>query len=192
MEEVMAKILFITSSWRKGSNSSCLAAHAVEGAKSNGHTVTVVDIAQLHIGPCRACMACHKNKNGRCVQHDDMTQFYPPLEEADVLIFASPVYWFNLCGQIKQFIDRCYALAAKEMPDGKTYFSRKKIGVVLAHEGNDPFDSGGINAIRSIQDICSYTGANFVGALYGSANNEGEVADNAALLKKARAYGIAL
>jgi multimeric flavodoxin WrbA len=137
-------------------------------------------------------MACHKSKKGLCIQNDDMIPFYPPLEEADVLIFASPVYWFNLCGQIKQFIDRCYALSAKEMPDGKSCFSRKKIGVVLAYEGDDPFDSGGINAIRSIQDMCSYTGATFVGALYGSANNEGEVAGNAALLEKARVYGAAL
>lgn len=188
----MAKVLFITSSWRKNSNSSCLAAHAAEGAEKNGHDVTTVNIARLNIGPCRACMVCQKNKSGRCVQQDDMDQFYPLLEEADVLIFASPVYWFNLCGQIKQFIDRCYAVAGKEMPDGGTCLGRKKIGLVLAHEGDDPFDSGGINAIRSIQDTCSYAGATFAGALYGCANAEGEAARNAALLEKARAYGAAL
>lgn len=88
-----------------------------------------------------------------------MGQFYPMLEEADVLILASPVYWFNLCGQIKLFIDRFYALSGKELPDGTNCFSHKKIGLILAHEGDDPYDSGGINAIRSIQDICSYMGA---------------------------------
>jgi multimeric flavodoxin WrbA len=121
-----------------------------------------------------------------------MTQFYPMLEEADVLIFVSPVYWFNLCGQIKQFIDRFYALAGKELADGKNCLGNKKIGLVLAHEGDDPYDSGGINAIRSIQDICSYLGATFAGALYGCANDEGEAANNSALLEKAKEYGAAL
>ena len=188
----MAKILFITSSWRKKSNSACLAFHAAEGAENNGHEVTTVDIARLNIGACRGCLACQKTKSGRCVHQDDMSQFYPLLEEADVLVFASPVYWFNLCGQIKQFIDRCYALAIKELPDGTVCFGKKKIGVVLAYEGEDPFDAGAVNAIRSVQDMCSFLGATFAGALYGTAHNEGEVATNTALREKARAYGAGL
>jgi len=184
----MAKIVFITSSWRKRSNSSWLAARAAEAAEKNGHAVTVVDIARLNIGPCRACMGCRENREGRCVLPDDMGRFYPMLEEADVLIFTSPVYWFNLCGQIKQFIDRCYALGGKE----PHCFSQKKLGLVLAHEGDDPYDSGGINAIRSIQDTCSYLGATFAGALYGCANDEGEAAKSPALLEKAREFGASL
>jgi multimeric flavodoxin WrbA len=137
-------------------------------------------------------MGCWKNKDGRCVLQDDMGQFYPMLEEADVLVFVSPVYWFNLGGQIKQFIDRCYALGGLELPDGANFLSHKKIGLVLAHEGDDPYVSGGINAIRSIQDTCSYVGATFAGALYGCANNEGEAANNPALLEKAIEYGSAL
>lgn len=188
----MAKILFITSSWRKNSNSSWLAAQAAEAAEKNGHDVTTANIAKLSIGPCRACMGCRKKQEGLCIHKDDMGQFYPMIEEADVLIFASPVYWFNLCGQIKQFIDRCYALGGKEFPDGTNCFSRKKIGLVLAHEGEDPYDSGGINAIRSIQDTCSYLGATFAGALYGCANNDGEAAANPILKKKAEEYGATL
>lgn len=188
----MAKILFITSSWRKNSNSSWLAAQAAEAARKNGHDVTITDIARLNIGPCRACMSCRKTQDGRCILTDDMGQFHPMLESADVLVFTSPVYWFNLCGQIKQFIDRCYALGGKTLPDGTNCFSKKKIGLVLAHEGDDPYDSGGVNAIRSIQDTCSYLGAVFAGALYGSANDAGEAENNPALLKKAQEYGASL
>lgn len=188
----MKKVLFITSSWRKGSNSSCLVAHAAEGAADKGYEVTTVDIARQDIGPCRACGACRQTKDGRCIQKDGMSQYYPLLEEADIIVFASPVYWFNLCGQVKQFIDRCYALAGKETPDGCNCLSKKKIGLVLAHEGDDPFDSGGINAIRSIQDICGYLGAPFAGALYGCANEEGEALNNPSLIEKAKAYGAGL
>ena len=188
----MANVLFITSSWRKNSNSSWLAAQAAETAEKNGHTVTTINIARLSIGPCRACMGCQKNEDGRCILYDDMNQFYPMLEEANVVIFTSPVYWFNLCGQIKQFIDRCYAMGGKKLPDGSNCFSRKKIGLILAHEGEDPYESGGINAIRSIQDMCSYLGASFAGALYGCANDDGEAANNLVLLEKAKTYGAAL
>ena len=128
----------------------------------------------------------------KCIQKDDMAQHYPLLEEADTLIFVSPVYWFNLGGQIKQFIDRCYALAGKKMEDGTICFSHKRMGLVLAHEGDDPFDSGGINAIRSIQDTCAYLDIPFVGALYGCALDEGEMEKNTAMIEKAKAYGASL
>ncbi len=189
---MVAKVLFITSSWRKKSNSTCLAAHAAEGAKQSGHDVTTVDIARLRIGPCRGCMACQKTRDGRCVQQDDMHQLYPMVEEADVLVFATPVYWFNLCGQIKQFIDRCFPLAGKATPDGAMALGNKRILLILAYGGEDAFDSGGINALRSIQDICAYTGAIFAGALHGAASDENEMANDPTLLVNARAFGAAL
>ena len=188
----MAKVLIITSSWRKNSNSTCLAGKVAEGARSSGHDVTIADIARLQIGPCRGCNACRKAQTGYCVHKDDMHQFYPMLEAADIIVYASPVYWFNFCGQIKQFIDRCYALGLKVMEDGKSCFSRKKFGVVLAHEGEDAFDSGGVNAIRSIQDMCLYAEAVFAGAFYGHCNEEGEALENAELLERAKNYGILL
>lgn len=191
-EKKMAKILFVTSSWRKNSNSNCLVAYAMEGATTKGHEVTTLDIARLDIKPCRGCGACAKTGDGRCVQKDGMASAYALLEDADMVIFASPVYWFNLCGQIKQFIDRCYALAWKKTPHGGSCLSAKKFGLVLAHEGDDPFDSGGVNAIRSIQDTCAYLGTTFVGALYGCANEEGEAAKNPALVAKAKAFGAGL
>ena len=188
----MAKIVFVTSSWRKKSNSTCLARHAAKAAEDKGHQVTTIDIAKQTIGPCRGCGVCRNDKNGRCVQKDDMAQHYPLVQEADTFIFVSPVYWFNLGGQIKQFIDRCYALGAITMDDGTNCFSHKRMGLILAHEGDDPFDSGGINAIRSIQDTCAYLKIPFVGALYGCALEEGEMETNAAMLEKAKAYGASL
>ncbi len=68
-------------------------------------------------------------------------------------------------------------------------FAAKKIGGVFAYGGEDPFDSGCVNALRCLQDICSYTGATWVPAVYGCAHEAGEVANNAALLQKAEEYG---
>lgn len=188
----MAKVLIVDSSFRKNGNSAALSAQVARGAEAAGHSVTRLDIARLEIRPCRACYACLAEKAAGCVQKDGMTEAYPLVREAEVIIYSSPVYWFNLCGQLKQFIDRCFAVASRRDAEGKSPFARKALGVVLAFEGDDPFDSGGVNALRSIQDICNYTGAKWAGAVYGSANEAGEMARNAPALERAFEFGKAL
>ncbi len=184
----MSEILIVKSSFRKKSNSNLLAERVAEGARERGHQVQEIDISRLQIGPCRGCEGCLQPGSNFCVNKDDMHRFYPAVQAAEALIFASPVYWFNLCGQIKQFIDRCFAVAVS--PDGGVSpFAGKKIGAVLTYGDDDPFDSGCVNALRSLQDICAFTGAKWMPAVYGSAYKEGEIARNMALLEKARKYG---
>lgn len=188
----MAKVLIIASSWRKNSNSTGLAKQVAKGAKSIKHDVHFMDVSRLNIGPCRGCEGCHQPKSKGCVVKDDMQALYPRFNEADVVIFASPIYWFNLGGQIKQFIDRLYAVALPEIGDAPSPLRGKKLGAVLVYGGDDPFDSGCVNAIRSIQDICQYTSAAWAGALYASAMEPGACADNDALMRKALEYGKSL
>lgn len=184
----MPKILIVNSSCRKYSNSNLLSAAVAEGAIQKGHRVEILDISSLEIGPCRGCMGCRKLDARFCAIADGMSPLYPQIVEADAIIYVSPVYWFNLGGQIKQFIDRCFAVAMPRK-DGSGGFARKKLGLVLAFEGDDPFDSGGINAIRCLQDICTYSGAAWGGAVYGTANQEGQMRSNAAALEKAKEFG---
>ena len=190
----MRKVLIVNSSARSKSNSSILSAQVAAGAKSAGHEVETLEIGKLRINPCLGCMACKlPNRSSEyCVQKDDMSPLYKSIVAADVIIYVSPVYWFNLGGQIKQFIDRCFALAASSDTTSANPFSEKKLGAVLAFGGDDVFDSGAINAIRSLQDVCSYTGARWAGAIYGSANDEGAIAADAVLLAKAREFGAGL
>ena len=185
----MAKVLIVNSSYRKNSNSNLISEQIAKGAQEAGHSVTTLDISRLEIKPCHACYACLSDKAIGCVQKDGMTNAYPMVREADVIIYAAPIYWFNLGGQIKQFIDRCFAIASKRDADGKSPFAKKGLGAALAFEGDDPFDSGCINALRSLQDICSYTGAKWLGAAYGSANDQGEMQQNAKALQKAYELG---
>ncbi len=184
----MSAILIVNSSCRKKSNSSLLSSQVAKGAAENGHSVQTVDIGKLHIGPCRGCEACLRPGSNFCAHKDDMNQFYPAVRDADALVFVSPVYWFNLGGQIKQFIDRCFAVAAPGNASGGS-FAGKKIGAVLVYGDSDPFNSGCVNAIRSLQDICTFTGARWMQAVYGSALAAGDIAENAELLERARKYG---
>lgn len=186
------RILFITSSYRKKSTSTALARAAASAAESAGHDVTLVDISRARISPCRGCEACHKPGAKGCVVRDGMQDYYPLALAADCLVFASPVYWFNLCGQIKQFIDRCYAIALAPQPGAPSPFAAKRIGLILAYGGDDVLDSGGVNAIRSFQDICAFTGASFAGALYGLTLSPGGAEENAVLVARAEAFGAGL
>ncbi len=186
----MSSILIINSSFRPKSNSSLLSARVAAGATAKGHTVQTIDIGRLRIDPCWGCEKCWLPNADFCVnKKDDMHQFYPAVRDADALVYVSPVYWFNLGGQIKQFIDRCFAVATSPNYEGPSRFAGKKIGAVLVYGDSDPFNSGCVNALRSLQDICTYAGAQWMGALYGSALGQGEIASNAELMERAREYG---
>lgn len=188
----MSQVLIINSSFRKKSNSSLLSAQVASGARDKGHTVQTIDISRMQIKPCRGCMSCLKPESASCVIQDDMQPLYEHVKQADVLVFVSPIYWFNICGQLKQFFDRCFAVAAKIDPNGLSPFASKKIATVLVYGAEDPFDSGAVNAIRSFQDSCLYTKAEWGGALYGSAMDDGAINQNSELIAKARLFGAAL
>lgn len=184
-ELIMSKIAtIILSSPRKGSNSSALALAMGEGVTKAGGKVEVVDLSKLDIKPCQACMACQGN-GGKCLQEDGMQGVYPTVVASSILILASPIYWFNMCGQIKTFIDRCFAVASIEAGP----FSRKTIALTLAYGGGDTWDSGAVNAIHCVQDICRYTGAAWGGCVYGSAMAPYAFIGNVELLEKARQIG---
>lgn len=187
----MTKVLIISSSYRKDSNSAALAAKVGEGAKISGHEVELIDISRLEIRPCRGCESCIQPKAKSCVTQDDMQALYPKIREADVLILASPIYWFTMCGQLKQFIDRCYAVAVPPEHIGTSPFAEKKIGAIFVYGDEDPLVSGCVNAVRTVEDICRYTGAEWLGALYGSAYGVGEIRENGEIMEKALSYGLA-
>ena len=101
-------ILIITGSPRKKGNSEMLAEAFARGARSNGHTVAVFEAATKNINGCKACGACW-SKGRACFFTDGFTDLEPLLEQADVVVFASPLYWFSFSTQIKAAIDKMNA-----------------------------------------------------------------------------------
>lgn len=186
----MAKrVLVVNGSGRKNSNSRLLGARVAAGAEESGHTVETVDIGGLDIKPCSGCEACIGPEAKGCVVRDDMRDLYPRVVAADVIVLASPIYWFTLPGQIKQFIDRLFAVAVNPGPDGKSPFAAKKIAAAFTYGDADPMESGCVNAVRALQDICAYTGSAWAGAVYGTAKDQGEIQGSVELLEKAKAFG---
>ena len=98
------KVLIISSTPRMGGNSDKLCDAFAEGAKEAGNEVEKVRIADLKIGYCTGCYACQKT--GNCVIKDDARSVIDKMMAADVIVLASPVYFYSICAQLKALIDR--------------------------------------------------------------------------------------
>ncbi|MDO4272071.1 MAG: flavodoxin family protein [Eubacteriales bacterium] len=101
-------ILVITASLRKGSNSELLADELICGAKEAGNHVEKVCIRDKEIAFCRGCLACQKT--GGCAIKDDGDEIAQKMLSADVLVFATPIYYYGMSGQMKTMLDRANPL----------------------------------------------------------------------------------
>jgi multimeric flavodoxin WrbA len=108
-------ILILTGSPRKRGNSDQMAEALKKGAELAGHQVTIFRSADHQIDGCVACEGCW-SKGKPCVFTDDFDHLYPFLEEADVIVYATPLYWFSFPVQLKSAIDKMYAYAGKRSP----------------------------------------------------------------------------
>lgn len=103
------KVLIIEGSPRKNGNSQLLCEALQKGAQDAGHLVDLIRIQEKKIGFCMACDGCMRN-GGTCVLHDDMADVLKMYQEADVLVLATPVYYYGVSAQMKTFIDRTYPI----------------------------------------------------------------------------------
>ena len=106
------KVLGIMGSPRIKGNTDLLLEEALKGAQSQGADVEKIVVDKLKIAPCKEYLGCFRD--GNCVIRDDMDAIYPKLLEADVVIIASPVFFYGVTSQAKALIDRCQALWARK------------------------------------------------------------------------------
>ena len=99
------KVLIISSSPRKGGNSELLCEQFMQGAQEAGHSVEKIDLRDKKIGFCTGCGFCQTHQ-GKCSQRDDMAEILGKMVEANVLVLATPVYFYSMCAQLKVLIDR--------------------------------------------------------------------------------------
>ena len=108
----MKKVLIIAGSPRKNGNSDLLAQQFAKGAQEVGHDVEIIYLRELKINYCVGCLVCQKKSEGSlnsvhpCFQKDDANNLLPKMITADVIVFACPVYYYSVTGQMKTFIDR--------------------------------------------------------------------------------------
>lgn len=100
----MKNVIIITSSPRKGGNSDTLANEFANGAKAAGNSVEIIAVKDVKLQFCIGCMYCQTHD--KCVLDDKMNTLYSRIQHADVLVFATPVYYYSISGQLKTFLDR--------------------------------------------------------------------------------------
>ena len=102
------QILVVSTSPRKGGNSDTLADALIQGAREAGHEVEKITLYDKTIGFCRGCLTCTETR--RCVIRDDADAIVQKMLTADVLVFATPIYYYGMCGQMKTLLDRANPL----------------------------------------------------------------------------------
>ncbi len=113
------KVLIISASPRKGGNSDLLCDQFILGAKEAGHNVEKIFLRNYKINYCLGCGVC--NTKHVCVQKDDMKALLDKMVDADVVVLATPVYFYTMDAQLKTFIDRCVPRYT-EISDKDVYF----------------------------------------------------------------------
>jgi multimeric flavodoxin WrbA len=183
------QIVIVKGSPREVGNSAILAGQVAAGAEAAGAEVESFYLHGMDIQPCDACDSCQGAADMDCIIDDDMQILYPKLREVDAIVYASPIYWFTVSAQMKLFMDRCYGLGDDISEPEDHVLAGKRVGIVLTYGGDDPFDSGAVNAIRTFQDTFNYIPAEIVGIVYGAALEAGEIRKDQEVMGKAYELG---
>lgn len=177
-------ILILNGSPRPNGNTSALIDAMTLGAKSAKHTVQRLDIRSLNIKPCTGCYSCLAGKGDPCVQNDDMKKVYAELDHADVVVFASPLYWWHFTAQMKVVIDRIFAVAAAN----NMHIPKKEVALLIAAEDKREENFA---QIIPYYNTCLVKNLNWTDRgmlLAGGVNMPGDV-DNTPFLSQAKEFG---
>lgn len=168
----MKKVLVLSASPRKGGNSDLLCDEFIKGAQESGHQTEKVFVASKNINYCKGCEVC--NTTHKCVQNDDMEEILEKMVNADVIVMATPVYFYTMDAQMKTLIDRTVPRYT-EISNKEFYF------IVAAADSNKEAMQRTINGLRGFTDCC-LCGAHEKGIIYGlGAWHVGEIKNNPAM-----------
>ena len=149
------KILVLNGSPRPNGNTAAMVSAFAAGAAASGHKVDVVNVCQKNIHGCLGCEYCHTKGNGSCIQNDDMQKVYPLLEQAEMIVLASPIYYHGFSGQLQCTLNRIYALDKPK--------NLRRAALFLSSGDQDVYD-GAIYAYRNsflgylkLEDMGIYT-----------------------------------
>lgn len=152
------KVLILSGSFRKGGNSDTLCDQFATGAREAGHEVEKIYVNDKKINFCRGCGVC--NTTHKCIQKDDMAEVLEKMIAADVIVMATPVYFYCMNGQMKTLIDRTVPRYT-EISNKDFYF------IVAAADNSHANMEKTLEAFRGFTDDC-LDGAREKGVIYGT------------------------
>lgn len=176
----MKNVLIVSSSLRGGSNSEILAHEAEKGAIDAGNDVEFLSLKGKDIKFCIGCLTCQQTH--KCVLKDDMADLIAKVQNADAIIFATPIYYYEMSGQLKTFLDRCNPLYSQENKFKDVYL------ITSAYDSSEKAADRAINGLKGW--IECFEQSRFVGALIGGGIDAPKsAASREDLLKKAYELG---
>lgn len=151
------KVLILSGSPRKGGNSDLLCDEFLRGAQESGNQAEKVFLRSKKVAPCNACYYC-KSSGGKCAISDDMTEILNKMQAADVIVMASPVYFYSIDAQMKAVIDRSVARWTN-IPNKEFYY------IMTAAEDSDTVMDCTLECFRGF--AACLDGAQEKGVIYG-------------------------
>nr|WP_278547766.1 flavodoxin family protein [Catenibacterium mitsuokai] len=163
------KVIVLSTSLRSSSNSELLAKSFVEGAKESGNEVEFITLKNKDIHFCIGCLACQKT--GHCVIKDDVTGIMDSVLNADVVVWATPIYYYEMSGQMKTLIDRLNPMYSKDYKFRDVYLL-----ATAAEEGDEVFEKviTGLNGWIDCFEKTSIKGT----VLCGGVSSVGDISSN--------------
>ena len=166
------KVLIITTSLRNDSNSDKLAASFAKGALEAGNDVETVSLKGKTIAFCRGCFACANT--GRCVIKDDANEITEKILNAEVVVWATPIYYYEMSGQMKTMIDRANSLYPRDYKFRDVYL------LSVAADDGDYVDEKAAGGVQGWVDC--FEKAEFKGKVFaGNVNDQGDIKGHKAL-----------
>ncbi len=165
------RVLIVASSPRRNGNSNCLAESFARGAEQAGHQVETVYLCEKDIGFCRGCLSCQTTQ--RCVIKDDASTIAQQMGKADVLMFATPIYYYGMSGQMKTMLDRANPLFPSD------YAFRDVYLLTAAAEDDAETPEGAVHGLQgwiSCFEKARLAGSVFAGGVTDAGDIEGHPA----------------
>lgn len=169
----MAKnVLVISTSLRNGSNSEILADHFMRGVLESGNMAEKITLKDKSIAFCRGCLACLKT--GRCVIKDDAVEIAEKMHGAEAIVFATPIYYYEMSGQMKTLLDRSNSLYGSDYKFTDIYM------LTTAAEDEEDVPERAINGLQGWIDC--FDRAQLKGTVFaGGVSSGGEIEGHKAL-----------
>lgn len=173
-------VLIISTSPRKGGNSDILADEFMSGAKDAGHNVEKINLYEKELGFCKGCLACQKTQ--KCIIRDDANEIVEKMLSCEIIVFATPVYYYGMSGQMKTMLDRSNPLYTTD------YAFRDIYLLATAAEEEETCIDGTITGLQGWIDCFEH--AKLLGVVRGvGATLPGDIKENHSAMKSAYDFG---
>jgi multimeric flavodoxin WrbA len=185
------RVLVLSASPRRDGNSRLLAESLLHGVSEAGHDGELVHVDDHVTSFLRDCRLC-RGPDGRCGIEDGFEALLlERVLRADAVVFATPLYWYGVSGQLKTFLDRIFCYIAASYPGAEEVvrqLSRKRLALLISSE--ETYAGATLAVLHEIQEYARYTHSSLVGVVNGIGNKRGDVtADPGLAIDRARTLG---